>query len=252
MGKMHELLAVEKTIGNRAKSIMEETLKTFKDKAAEFYTGRFKSYKPNNENDPNLLPTETKEIVDTVPKKLAYTFGTLTEEYDWLLQKESTNQRAKSDLVVDGATLATDLPATFLIALEHRLAKVREVILSAPTLPNGPVWVEDKQKGEGIFRLNEPLKSYRTSKTFVPFILVPATDKHPAQASKEERTDTVGEYTEMQWDGRVTSAYKSAALERVDKLMAATQKAIRRANDIDASDSAIGKKIFDFVLGGKK
>jgi hypothetical protein len=252
MGKMHELLAVEKTIGGRAKAILEETLRTFKDKATEFYTGRIKSYKPFRDDDMNLLPVETKELVDTVPSKLRYTFDTLTEEYDWLLQKESTNQLAKADLIVDGVTLATDLPATFLLALEHRLGKVREVILSTPTLPNGLKWEPDKQKGEDIFKLAEAQISYRATKVTVPFILVPATDKHPAQASKEEKTETIGTYTEMLWDSRVTSAYKSALLERVDKLLVGVQKAIRRANGIDASEAVIGKKIFDFVMQGRK
>jgi|WetSurSiteA1Bulk_404760.scaffolds.fasta_scaffold52680_2 hypothetical protein len=251
MGKMHELLAVEKDIVGRANAIIEETLKTFKDKAVEFYTGRVKTYKPFDEADKDLLPVEQKELVDTVPAKLKYTFEKVAEEYDWLLQKEATNQSARADLVVDGVTLGSNLPATFLLTLEHRLEKIRQLILNAPTLPNGLKWTEDSQKGADVFKLAEELITYRTRKISVPFVLSPATDKHPAQVQKEERTETIGSYREMQWDSRVTSHTKSILLERVDKMLVAVRKAVRKANDVEASDATIGKKLFDFVLSGK-
>jgi len=251
MGKMHELLAVEKDTVGRAHSIIEETIKTFKDKAVEFYTGRIKTYAPFIEGDKDLVPPDTKELVDTVPAKLKYTFDTVGNEYDWLLQKETTNQGAKADLIVDGVMIGTNLPATFLLSLEHRLQKIRSVILNAPTIPNGMKWVEDSQKGKDIFKLAEPLVQYRTRKVSVPFVLHPGTDKHPPQVQKEEKTETIGSYTEMQWDSRVTSSYKSNLLERVDKLLTAVQKAIRKANDAEASTNTIGSKLFGFILSGK-
>lgn len=248
---MHELLAVEKDIVGRANSIIEETLKTFKDKAVEFYTGRVKTYKPFDEGDKDLLPVESKELVDSVPDKLKYTFEKVAEEYDWLLQKESTNQTAKADLVVDGVTLGKDLPATFLLTMEHRLEKIRQIVLNSPTLPNGLKWVPDPQKGANVYKLADPSITYRTRKISVPFVLQPATDKHPAQVQKEEKVETVGSYTEMMWDTRVTSAYKSTLLENVDKILLAVRKAIRKANDVEASEAIIGKRIFDFVFSGK-
>lgn len=249
MGKMHELLAVEKDIVGRASATIMETLKTFKEKAAEFFTGYTKTYTPNDANDRDLVPPESKELVDTVPSKLKYTFGVLEAEYDWLLQKESTNQNARADLIVDGKTIGTALPATFLLTLENRLTKVREVILNAPTLPNGPKWVEDPQKGNFVFKLSDAQIQYRTRKTPVPFVLHEATDRHPAQVSKEEKTETVGSYSSMFWDGRVTSAYKSQMLERVDKLLMAVRKAIRKANDVESVDNTIGRTIFSYILG---
>jgi len=251
MGKMHELLAVEKDIVGRSNAIIEETLKTFKEKAVEFYVARVKTYKPFDEADKDLLPVEQKEMVDTVPSKLKYTFEKVAEEYDWLLQKESTNQAATANLIVEGRVIGTNLPATFLLTLEHRLEKIRQIILNCPTLPNGFKWVSDSQKGDNVFKLAEELITYRTRKISVPFVLQPATDKHPAQVQKEEKTETIGTYREMYWDGRVTSHTKSLLLEKVDKLLVATRKAVRQANDATASEETIGKNIFDFILSGK-
>lgn len=251
MGKMHELLAVEKDIVGRANTIVTETIHTFKNKAAEFYTGRTKTYKPFDEADKELLPPESKELVDSVPAKLKYTFDKVAEEYDWLLQKELTNKTATADLIVDGAVLGRNLPATFLLALESRLEKVRALILESPTLPNGLKWIPAPNLGKDVFTLETPLKTYRTRKTPYPMTLAEATKEHKAQVVEKERTDTVGEYTEQLFDARVTSHYKSDLLERVDKVLLEVRKAVRRANQVDIVEAEIGKGLFGFILNGK-
>jgi hypothetical protein len=251
MGKMHELLAVEKDIVGRANAIVAETIGTFKNKAAEFYTGRIKSYKPFDEADKDVLPTESKELVDSVPAKLKYTFGKVAEEYDWLLQKEQTNKTATADLVIDGIVLGRNLPATFLLALESRLEKIRALILESPTLPNGLKWVPAPNMGNDVFTLEAPLTTYRTRKTPYPLVLAEATKEHKAQVVEKERMDTVGAYTEQLFDARVTSHYKSDLLERVDKVLVEVRKSVRRANQVEIVEAEIGKGLFAFILNGK-
>jgi hypothetical protein len=249
MGKMHQLLAVEKDILGRANAILQETLTTFQKKAVEFYVGFTKTYAPMVEGDKELLPKEERIHVDTVPAKLAYTAEKLAEEYDFLLQKESTNTQAKSDLVVDGVTLGKDLPATFLLSLEHRLEKLRNVVAEAPTLPTGFKWVKDQDSGKDVWKLEEPLLTYRTRKTPYPFELAPATKEHKAQVVEKERTETVGTFTEERRDTRVSSAQKAVWLEKVDKVLVAVRKAVRVANDIEVTEKTIGKEIFGYILG---
>jgi hypothetical protein len=249
MGKMHQLLAVEKDVLGRAAAILQETRTTFQKKAVEFYTGFVKTYKPFDDADKDLLPKEEKVIVDSVPDKLAYTAGILVEDYDFTLQKEMTNTGAAADLVVDGVMIGQKLPATFLLALESKLTKLRELIHEAPTLPTGIKWVPDPDTGKHVFKLAEPMITYRTRKTPYAFELAPATKEHKAQVVEKEKTETVGAYTEMRVDSRVTSAQKAEWLDRVDKLLVAVRKAVRTANDIEASNATIGQNIFNFVLG---
>lgn len=251
MAKMHELLAVEKDILGRAGAILNEALHSFKSKAVEFYTARFKSYKPFLEDDKDLLPVESKELVDTVPAKLKYVSGALSEEIDWLLQKELTNRNAKSDLVVDGITFGKDVPATFLLALSGRLKKFRQLLLEAPTLPNGLNWVPATDKGDNIWKLKDDLITYRTRKTPYAFELSPATKEHKAQVVEKMKDETVGAFTEMQWDSRVTSHYKSQLLERVDNLLLEIEKSVRRANDVEVISAQMGKDIYAYILNGK-
>jgi hypothetical protein len=250
MSKMHELLAVEEEIVGRSNSIIEETLVTFKNKSVEFYEGKTKTYKPLDDADVELVPPVQKEIIDSVPAKLKYTFGKVAEEYDFLLQKECTNRTAVADIVIDGKTLLADAPVDFLLTVERRLDKVRHVILDAPTLPNGPKWVPDTQRGDGFYKLAEPEVSYRTRTTPVAVVLYPHTDKHPAQVKEGSETKTVGTFTEMKFDGRMTSHDKSILLERVDTLLREVKKAIRRANQAEVIERKVGTAVFDYIMNG--
>lgn len=251
MAKMHELLAVEKDIIGRAANILNEAIHTFKNRAVEFYTGRHKEYRPFNEEDRDLLPVEDKAIVDTVPAKLEYVAGPLAEEIDWLFQKESTNRNASADLVVDEIVFGRNLPATYLLGLIGRLKKFRQLVLDAPTLPNGLVWIPAQDMAPNIHKLEHPLVTYRTRQTPYAFQLAEATREHKAQVIEKVKNDTVGEFTEMQWDSRVTSAFKSTVLERVDKVLLELEKAVRRANDVDVVDGHMGKALYGYLLHGK-
>jgi hypothetical protein len=226
-------------------------MNSFKHKAQELYAGNHKVYKPFDDADKDLVPPAGKEIVDSVPSKLGYTFGKVAEEYDFLLQKEETNRQATADLVVNGKTLVEKAPVTFLLALERRLEKIRIVANEAPTLPNGLRWIPYAQKGPGYFQLEAPEVSYRTKKNMVPVILYAHTEKHPAQVKESEETKTIGQYNEMKFEGRLPTSEKSMLLERLDILLQEVKKAIRRANQADVVERKVGAKLFEFILNGK-
>lgn len=247
---MHELLAVENDVLGLANKVIDESTNTFKNKASEFYMGVSKTYHPFDEADKDLVPPQNKEIVDTVISKLNYTFGKVAAEYDLLLQKEATNQHAVADIVVDGKVVSTNVPVNFLLTLERRLEKIRNLVLEAPTLPNGPKWVPDTQRGEGYYKLEAPQVSYRTKKEKSYNVVVPPTKEHPAQVKEGETTTTIGQYDEMLFDSRMTSHDKAVILERVDTLIKEVRKAVRRANQLDVTERTIGKTIFDYVLAG--
>ena len=247
MGKVHQLLAVEKDIVGKAAAILQETLVSFQKKATELYTGVIKTYTPYDEHGEKVNPEE-RLLVDTVPSKLSYTAEALKDEYDFLLQKAQSNTRAKADLVVDGTVIGQALPVEFLLTLERRLEKFRQVIDAAPTLPNGFSWVPDTATGKNVFKLEKPIVTFRSVKAPYAFVKAAATKEHPAQVVEKEETKTAGEYTEMRTDSRVTSAQKSDWLGNLDKVLLAVRKAIRVANDIEASDQKIGKQIFDVIL----
>jgi hypothetical protein len=247
MAKLHELLAVEGDKQAIAKAVVEEAKVTF-TKKPELFHGAQKRYQSfiADENVDGF--EETASLTTTVKDKLAYVFNAVGNALDVSLAKEATNQTATADLIVDGVTLGTKLPVTFLLGLESRLKELREMFLTVPTLSNGIEWVEDAQKGENVFRMKEPEKKFRTHKTFRHKVLYEATDKHPAQIEKWEETENIGLYIIDHWSGMISSAQKAMLLTRLDKLIHETKRARQRANSVDVVERTIGAEIENFLL----
>ena len=244
-GKLHELLAVEADLEGRAKVIMQETQKVFKEKPALFM-GAVRTYKPFVE-DGIAYPEEHQALTSTVDDKLAYTSKVIESWFDGLAQKEATNQVAKADLEVDGVIIAKDLPATFLLGLESRLKVVRDMYANIPTLSVGTEWKQDEAKGAGVWSIAHPEETMKTMKTTKSKVLYEATDKHPAQIDKWEEVENVGKYTKFVWCGMVTPARKSQLLDRIDTLIRAVKKARQRANSVEVVSVNVGKSIMDFI-----
>lgn len=250
MGKLHEILAVESDQSNIYRKLSEETITTF-SKKPDHFKGFKKRLEMFNEADAKLAEAsdEQKEIVTTVHAKLDYFNETAIRYLDVVLQKEATNQLAKADIEVDGAKIAIDVPATFLLGLEDKLAKIREVYAAAPTIDPGVKWDLDANLGEHVYRQAVPEKKHKTAKQFKHQILVQPTDKHPAQVEKWEEQVPVGQYIQENFSGMISPAEKSALLGRIDKLIMAVKQARQRANTQEVVKATVGKELLNFIMG---
>lgn len=248
MGKLHELLAVEGDLQGIAKKLMEETTKTFGK--SEHFIGLHKRLEMFDASQQDqVVADEYRELVTTVPDKLDYLSAGLVRYFDAVLQKEKTNQTAVADLVVDGTTIGTSVPATFLLGMEARLRELRKVFEVAPTLAPGVAWEKDETLGKGVYRAKNVDEKLKTAKTFQHKVLYDATDKHPAQIEKWEEQLPVGKYITSTTCGMFSPADKSAVLGRLDKLIQAVKKARMQANMVDVVSDQLGQKMFDYILG---
>lgn len=245
--QLHALLAVEADLANTTKQMVEEAAVTFAKKPDHF-RGHVKSVTYYNEARAQENEREEKKLVTTVDEKLEYALNHIARLYDALLQKEEANQRAKIDLVIDGETLGTDLPATFLLGLEHRLKDVRNLILTAPTLDPSIIWTEDPDSGEGVYR-SAPQSSKRTEKDTQFKVLAAATDKHPAQIEKWTVDVPVAGIAVTHVSGMWTPARKAEVLARVDKLLNAVKKSRQMANTVEVDRLHVGEKLMSYILG---
>lgn len=245
MAKMHELLAVESDTKGQYNKMIEETIKVFKDK--HIFQGFVRTLKMFDENDSSQNNTERSEIGSTVPKRLDYTGQFITRFLDVLLQKETTNQKASADIVVDGVIIAESVPATFLLGLENRLKELRVLYERIPTLDISVAWEPADDIGPGIFRQKFPEEAMKTKKKFQYQILVEATEHHPAQVEKWEDQVPVGKYSKQNWCSMITSTRKAEFLDNIDKLSHAVKKARQRANSTEVEKVNIGKKLMDFI-----
>lgn len=251
MAELHELLAVEADKQALFKSRVDETVSIFSGKP-DLFLGTEKHLESlSDELDENTLSgfDEFHELTTTVKDKLRQTFEFVNEYVDVNLQKEVTNQTAKADLVLDGITIATGLPATFLLGLESKLKTIRVMFEAIPVLAPGIAWVPDPGKGADVFKTKNPQKKFKTAKTFKHKVLYEATDKHPAQIEKWEETVNVGMYVQTVWSGMITSAEKAIMLTKLDKLIQATKQARQRANCEEVQERKIGLELMNYLIG---
>lgn len=244
---LHSLLAVEGDLFGANQKIMEETKNVFLKKQ-DLFLGQHRRL-AMFEDDGIDYPEEHKSIDTTVQKKLDHMQKTAVRYFDALVQKEASNQAANADLVVDGITIAENLPATFLLGMETRLKGLRAVYEAIPTLQPGIEWVEDPTQGPGVYKMAKPQEKLKTETIVEPVVLYEATPNHPAQVKESTKVKNVGKYIVNAWTSMISPAEKSEKLGRIDKLIRAVKKARQMANTTPVQDRTVGGEIFKYING---
>lgn len=242
---LHELLAVEGDLDGAHKKILEETRVTFTKKADRFL-GMHRRFEMFTE-DGISYPEDYKAIDTTIQAKLDHMKKTEVRYFDAMLQKEATNQTAVADLVIDGVTIGTNLPATFLLGMETRTKHLKAVYESIPTLQPGIDWEKDEAQGKNIYKTAKPVETLKTQTIVEPVVLYEATKEHPAQVKEVSKTNNIGKYVQTTWSGMITPAEKSALLGKIDKLIRAFKQARQRANTTEVISRSIGAELFAFI-----
>lgn len=245
MAKLHEVLAVEADLEGKAKVVINEAYKVFKENPGMFM-GFCRTYHPFID-DGIPYPEENKALPTTVPDKLNYVAESVIQWFDAIAQKEATNQVAVADIIVDGQVIAEKVPATLLLGLESRLKMLRSIYEVAPTLAHAVEWKNAPSHGTFVWETVHPEEVLKTAKTMKSKVLYEATQHHPAQIEKWDETENVGKYTKRTWSGMISSAQKAKFLERLDLLLRAVKQARQRANNTEVVKIEIGKKLMDFI-----
>jgi hypothetical protein len=248
MTKLHQLLAVQPNLKGQA-------TKTWTDLKATFTSKRhlFEEKNTQFKSEVEGLRDETVDqssLQTTVYKELTWASKFLAKAIDVGYQVDSGNREAVADLVTeDGEVLAKELPAPFLLQLEHRVKEVQQLLQTVPTLDPAKGFEPDTAKGAGIFKARE-IQRTRTRKQKEVIVLAPATDKHPQQAVLQDIDAPIGHLVQNEWSGLITPAKKAEVLEQVEVLLRAVKDARSKANnhEVDTTTLKIGNKLLDFVL----
>lgn len=248
MSKLHELLAVEADKNNIATKLVEESRATL-GKKPDHFKGFTKWLTYFDEKRAAENAEETKLVVSTVDENLDYTLNHVASYFDVIFQKEMTNQTAIADLIVNGVTFATGVPATFLLGMETRIKALRVLFEAVPTLPPAIDWQPDTNAGAGHYRSPKVMVP-KTEKQIKFVTLAPATDKHPAQVKDWTEDVPVAKVELVEFSGMWTVQQKADAIDRVDVLLQAIKKARQRANTADVVDGHIGAALTDFIVRG--
>jgi len=250
MSKLHEVLAVEKDLMNTSKRLVAESIRTFsKD---NLFKGSKKVTNIFDSNEENKLAVDyTDELIKletTVAENLNYSLAEVSRYWDAVLTKDLSNMQAKADIIVDGTTIAKDVPATFLLGLESKLHDLANLFAAIPTLEPGRTWKLDSSIGEGIYIDIHDRETFKTKKDKEFRSVAKATEKHAEQIKELDIVSNIGRIVQTNWSGMISSAEKATMIKRLVKITSAVKQARQRANATDLVPGQIGKDILDFIV----
>lgn len=242
MTQLHEIIAIEKGAKSTTERDITQQYQALQKDA--LFGGITRTYDPKDE-DGDRLPSEGTKVQLNVESILVNVAAALTRLFDVTLTKEVANTQAKADIEIDGATLATDVPVTYLLSLEKELVHLRTIVAKLPLLDPAENWSHDGTSGVWV---SEEKVTTRTNKVPRAIVLYDATDKHPAQVEKVSEDKLVGYWTTKTFSGRIPQERREVLVRRVDKLIDAVRTARQRANTITVTDRHIGADIFSYLL----
>ena len=243
--RLNQVIAVEK--GQKNEAYKEFTrLHQLAQKEA-LTKGLVKKYRPNNEEDTDVLPGETTRVQVKVSDVIEEVSSVLGKLFDVTATKDIGNLAATADIIVDEKTLAARLPATYLIFLEKQLTDLRTFIRALPTLDLGDSWQLDVN--DNLYKTKE-LETSRSKKVLKVLEKSPATDKHPAQTETYTDDVPVGKWITVKMSGALPQVQVNEMLSRLDKLVTAVKFARQTANEVEVVSQKEGALILDYIFKG--
>lgn len=245
MAQLNQIIAIEKSIKSRAHAEISELYK--KVQKRDLFDGFSKTYRKKDE-DSEQLPPEQKPVQARAELYLKQMRQTLSELMDITQRKDFANCAASADLVVDGQTIAKNVPVTFLIFLEKTVTDIRSFVSAMPALDETNNWQKDDNTG--TFK-TAPFETHRTKKIHKPIVLYPATPEHPAQTQLIVEDVIAGFWETVKQSGALSETDKALLVDRATQLLLAIKQAREKANSIEEAKQGepISKALFKYILG---
>lgn len=241
--KLCQIIAVEKSAKNKSHQHITEVYQKMQKPA--LLTGISRSYTPKDE-DGEQLPSETTKVQMHAKQMAQEVFASLTELFDITAMKDYANCKATADVVVGEHVILKAVPVTYLLFLEKKLVDIHTFVSKLPTLDSSDEWMYNANAGSYT---TLPVETTRTKKVFVPIVLSPATDKHPANVKETYEDRVVGYWKTVKFSGALPAHEVNEMLTRVEKLQKAVKFAREECNTQTVDTVEVGKKVFNFILG---
>ena len=242
MTRLNQIIAVEKGVKSRSYADLTEAHHTLQKSA--LLAGIARTYQPRDD-DGEQYPPESTRVQVRADDVLRGTAATLTRLFDVTATKDWANCQAKADVVVDGQTVLTGVPATYLLFLEKQLTDLHTFIAKLPVLDAAETWARDEAADCWA---TEPVQTTRTRKIPRNHVKAEATDKHPAQVEVYYEDVVVGNWRTVKFSGAMPASRIKSLLERVDKLARAVKFAREEANSLEITDQHVGERVFGYLL----
>lgn len=242
MARLNQLIAIEKGIKSQSVQELAEAHKMLQK--AALFSGISRTYRPKDEEG-EQLPPESKKVEVKAEEILRKAATVLTKLFDTTATKDWTNCRALADVLVDGQTLLSQVPVSYLLFLEKQLVELQAFIKNLPTLENSETWTFDASSNCWA---TEPIQTLKTFKTPRNHVKAEATEHHPAQVEVYYEDVTIGYWRTVKFSGALPAQRIAELLEKLDKLSAAVKFAREEANNTEVVEQRIGEQIFNYLL----
>lgn len=246
MTKLNQIIAIangKKTNCTAAVTAVYHTLQK-----PDLFNGFERKYQPLDDEG-EKIPSENKIIQQTVSDNLRVAQDNLVDLMDTIAEQEFANCEAKADIVVEGSTLASQVPVSYMLFLEKQLDNIKSLVSKIPVLSSDVRW--RKSDSDPNIHVADTVVTNRTKKVPKAFVKAPATDKHPAQVDVFTEDVVVGNWSKVDMSSAIPISRREDMLKRIDILRDAVKMAREEANSIEVKNVKVGKALTDFVFGSK-
>lgn len=242
MTQQHTIVAKERSVSERTNRELTDIYHQVQH--PPMFMGSVKEMVATNEEVPNeppeiTLPALTAQDVFTRVIKL------LTDAWDVTATRDRTNMSAQADIVVDGHTLAHDIPVSTLLSLEKQLVNMRTVIKAMPVRDPSKLWAFDADQG---FHRAPERRTVKTRKVMKALVLVQPTKEHPARAESYPSDEPVGHYVTTEFSGAFSAQDRQSLVDRLNTLIDAVKTARSEANRTEVTDVHMGAELLGFIF----
>lgn len=246
MGKLHEIIAVSKQVKGQWAKVANDLITTF-DKKGHNFVERLKTT-TFFEEDKEPVEEFESSITTSVDEELTWLGGHFSKVVDVINDMASGNQRAMSDIVLDGEVIFANVPVVTLVELEGKLQEFKTVLERVPTLEPAKGFELDPDRGKGVYAARLVRKP-KTKKIPRNMVLEKGEGNRPGQFHIYNEDVEIGKIEEREWSSFITPARKTEILNRAERLISAVKQARSRANEEDVNqDGASLGKVLSSIL----
>jgi hypothetical protein len=242
MTKLNQIIAVEKGVKSRSLEELTEAHHALQKPA--LLSGIARTYRPRDEEG-EQLPPESTRVQIKAEEIIHQTTAIMSKLFDITATKDWANCRAKADIVIDGKTLVSQVPATYLLFVEKQLVDLHTFIKKLPVLDASERWSFD---ASADCWATEPTQTLRTKKIPRNHVKAEATEKHPAQVEVYYEDVSIGTWRTVKFSGALPAQRVNELVDRVERLQEAVKFAREEANSLEVEDVKVGEKILGFLF----
>lgn len=213
----------------------------------QLFAGRERTYRPLDEVNGQKLPPESQRVQQRADDLIRQAVAKWTDLWNLVYTQDVGNQQAKADLVVDGQTVLSGVPVTFLLFLDKQVNDLETFVSKLPTPDPAEEWTHDPNSG--LLR-GKATESVRTSKEPTVIVKYEATKEHPAQTELFTKDVPVGTWTQILYSGCIPTDRKNTLLARIRSLQDAIKQAKEQANLLEVQKHKAAEAVFAFVFAG--